>query len=244
MEVISKLSDQQKEIVREIDFSSILELCCSAIPKNLFMWLVENYDTGSNTVNLPNGFSFSLNSSVVRSILGTPKTSRQIQCRRTENSYQFIKSQFKSVGQTPSIYELAAMITPDLSGEHFARAFMLLVLSSFLCSNKRNLSSSKYFSAIVSVPDIKKFDWCSLVLQWLNSSISKFQNQKRFGQSIPNGGCALLLVVTNTFLLQSSFLSKIIFFIVPHDISGSNISFSFFFRLHILNIYTRIQFWK
>ena len=203
MQVISNLSDEQKKIVKEINFSSILHLSCSSVPRNLFLWLAEHFETASNTVNLPHGFSFSLNSSVVHKVLGIPHTSRQIQCSTTEDSYQFMKSQFKSDGRTPSVDELVAIISPDISGDHFARAFMLLVLSSFLCPNKRNMASSKYYSSLVSVPEIKEFDWCSLVLQWLTSSIRKFQNCKSLGQSIPTGGCAFLLVVNETLYLYT-----------------------------------------
>lgn len=75
LHVISNLSEKQKVVVRDIGFSSILDLCCSSVPKNLGLWLVDRFDTSSNTVNLPNGFSLTLNAAVVKSILGLPMTS-------------------------------------------------------------------------------------------------------------------------------------------------------------------------
>jgi len=204
LHVISNLSEKQKVVVRDIGFSSILDLCCSSVPKNLVLWLVDRFDTSSNTVNLPNGFSLTLNAAVVKSILGLPMTSSKIICKRNEESYQFIKSHFKSVARTPSVDELVATITPELNGDHFARAFMLLVLASFLCPNSNNVTSSKYFKAVVSVNDIIKQDWCSLVLQWLNSSVLKYQNQKMNGQTSQTGGCVLVLVIAYLEFLYTS----------------------------------------
>ena len=203
MHVIGQLNDDQKQVVSNVGFSTILDLCCSSVPKNLVLWLADRFDTTSNTVNLPNGLSFTINSVVVKSILGIPMSNETIPCCRNEEAYQFIKLQFNSAGRTPSVDELVSIITPDFKGENFARAFVLLALSSFLCPNTKNVCSSKYYSAVIVVDEIIQLDWCSLVLQWLNSSLKKYQNMKSNGQSIPTGGCVLLLVVS-TYILENN----------------------------------------
>ena len=174
LHVISKLTPSQKEVVSDIGFSSILDLQCSTIPMNLLKWLADHYDTVTNTVHFATGFSFALNAQVVRTILDIPISPTQVQCIHSDQSFNFFKSQIISVGSTPSVDELVASLTPNTVGDQFARTFMLLVLSSFLCPNGKNLCSSKFYSAILSVPQINQQDWCSLVVNYLNSSIQRY----------------------------------------------------------------------
>src|SRR6185436_18344949 len=93
MHVIGQLNDDQKQVVSNVGFSTILDLCCSSVPKNLVLWLADRFDTASNTVNLPNGLSFTINSAVVKSILSIPMSNETIPCCRNEEAYQFIKLQ-------------------------------------------------------------------------------------------------------------------------------------------------------
>uniref|UniRef100_A0A0A9SA29 Uncharacterized protein n=1 Tax=Arundo donax TaxID=35708 RepID=A0A0A9SA29_ARUDO len=108
----------------------------------------------------------------------------------------FISSKVISKGLTPTVGELYELITPELGGVQFARVFMLLALSSFLCPNSRGVCSCQYYPAIINVVSIRDLDWCSFVLDWFISYVRKFKdsNGKRARRS--NGGCAMLLVIS------------------------------------------------
>ncbi|KAL6839437.1 hypothetical protein ACP4OV_030707 [Aristida adscensionis] len=201
--VLRNLTEQQITVVQDIGFSSLLGLSCSHIPIELFNWLVKYFDVCTKTLNLPNGFKFTLNASCVHKILGIPNGPKPILSKGTLESYLFIKERFNSKGPTPSVHELFSIITPELLGSDFAWAFMLLVLSSFLCPNTRGVYSCKYYPAIIFVTSIRDLDWSSLVLDWLMLYIKKYKEGEEEICADEIGGCALILVICYLEFLSS-----------------------------------------
>ncbi|KAL6659629.1 hypothetical protein ACP70R_002458 [Stipagrostis hirtigluma subsp. patula] len=88
------------------------------------------------------------------------------------------------------------MIQLDLHDAHFAMVFMLIALSSFLCPNSREICSSRYYSALVKIWNIKNLDWCSFILEWLVYYIEKYQKNRSIDSAGPSGGCGFILVVS------------------------------------------------
>ncbi|TVU10225.1 hypothetical protein EJB05_43739, partial [Eragrostis curvula] len=204
IEAMKNLSEKQKLIVDELGFGSLLTLSCHKVPMHLYKWLADHFEVPTKTLKLPNGFSFTVNAKCVHNILGIPYTAWKIIDKGSEKWLQFIQTQIPSKGRTPTVEELIAMITPDLLGDDFARVFLLLALSSFLCPNTRNVCSSRYYYGILDVTSISDLDWCSLVLNWLVSYIQKYQDANRLNPCFPKGGCTMLLVVTYLEFLSTS----------------------------------------
>ncbi|KAL6650914.1 hypothetical protein ACP70R_009839 [Stipagrostis hirtigluma subsp. patula] len=205
IDVVSKLTDDQRTIVRDIGFYSLLSLSCSSVPCDLLLWLVDHFNTSTRTLQLPNGFEFTLNSTCVQKILGIPSGFLPIQAKGTLESFLFFSNEIKSKGLTPSVEELRNFITPELSGCQFARAFLLLALSTFLCPNTRRVCSSRYYPAVINVTSIRDRDWSALVLDWLVFSIDKFQTKRRNNEtSISIGGCVFVLVISYLEFLSTS----------------------------------------
>ncbi|KAL6623132.1 hypothetical protein ACP70R_033011 [Stipagrostis hirtigluma subsp. patula] len=202
MDVISRLTDDQKSIVDDIGFSSLLKLSCSSVPKDLCLWLIQHFETDSRTLRLPNGFTLQLKSSYAHKILGIPYGGKPIANKGTVESVRFFKSMLKYRGVTPTVHELFCFITSDLTGCQFAWTFMLLALASFLCPNTRNTASTRYFTAIVSVVSIKNHDWSSFAIDWLVSYVKKFNTKQ--DENAPIGGCLFILVICYLEFLSTS----------------------------------------
>ncbi|TVU42995.1 hypothetical protein EJB05_09424 [Eragrostis curvula] len=193
--VVKRLSNEQKDVVVDIGFSSLFQLSCNDVPVDLFMWLCDHFDCSTRTLNLPNGFSFTLNPSCVKKVLAIPNGQTPIDGKGTFESYEFFKSQIQFDGSAATVPELCSFITEDLVGNDFARVFMLLALSSFLCPNTRGVTSCRYYPALMDVSALKYLDWCSFVLDWLVSYIKKYQQLRGKKSNVTIGGCGLLLVI-------------------------------------------------
>ncbi|KAL6646823.1 hypothetical protein ACP70R_015517 [Stipagrostis hirtigluma subsp. patula] len=204
LQVLSKLTPAQRNVLEDIGFSSLLHLSCAEVPVELFKWLSDNLDTSTRTLKLPNGFSFTINAKCVQTVLGIPNGTSKIDSKATEESFLFMRELVPCRGQKPTVQELCDMVTPDLDGRSFARIFMLIALSTFLCPNSRKVCSSRYYSAILNISKIRELDWCTFVLEWLLSYVKKYQNVQHDHLLAPNGGCALLLVVIYLEFLSCS----------------------------------------
>jgi hypothetical protein len=178
-EVIQNLNSDQKNIVQAIGFGTILELSCTAFPHDVFNWLAVHMDSTTGTIDLPNGFSFTITKECVPFFSSTETVSKiNIEIHGTES--------------IPSVYELADLIQNGLSGSAFAKAFSLLVNTAILCPTDTIFPSVKYYQAIDDDSIIKDFDWCSYALQWLLICV---YNYKLDGYSGNCGGCGLIPVV-------------------------------------------------
>ncbi|CAL5060710.1 unnamed protein product [Urochloa decumbens] len=211
LDVISNLSAEQKSIVHDLGFSSVLDLCCDHIPFDLLLWLLQYFNPDTRKLSLPSGFTFTLNANCVEKILGIPNGGLSVLNRATKESYEFIMASISCQGPTPTVRELCNLITPDLLGADFARVFMLLILSSFLCPNTRGVCSTRYFHALTYIPGIRKLDWCSFVLDWLVSYINKYQFKKQsnsegnFHKALIGGCCHVIVISYLEFLSTNAF---------------------------------------
>uniref|UniRef100_A0A0A9FHK1 Aminotransferase-like plant mobile domain-containing protein n=1 Tax=Arundo donax TaxID=35708 RepID=A0A0A9FHK1_ARUDO len=195
MAAAALLTKEQRTIVSDIGFSSILELSCSNVSCSLVHWLLDRFDPSTKTLKLENGFCFTINAKCVKKILGIPDGPRKIKCKGTLESLMFMRERIASIGRTPSVEELFGMINPELVEAPFARVFMLLALSSFLCPSSRGVCSSRYYPALINVCSIKDLDWCSFVLDWLATYVKKFKDSDRQRMCSTSVGCAIILVV-------------------------------------------------
>jgi hypothetical protein len=100
----------------------------------------------------------------------------------------------------PTVEQLFNLVTRKLTGDRFARIFMLISLAIFLCPTSYGSASRHYYSAIASVVDIPKYDWCS-ILDCLVDGIAKFKNSTVKANTVGKDrtsslcGCFFVLVV-------------------------------------------------
>jgi hypothetical protein len=92
-----------------------------------------------------------------------------------------------------------------MSDEDVFVCFLVVALSSFLCSNTNLVPSVKYLGVFEDIENAKDYDWCGLVLSWLLGHIKAFNRSSsgpgssKSRQSL--GGCVYYLAVRFTILL-------------------------------------------
>ena len=70
--VCEKLTEPQKQLLRDIGFGYLLDLCYHELPRCLVRWLVRYFDCPSRCFILPSGYRFFINSYTMHRILGIP----------------------------------------------------------------------------------------------------------------------------------------------------------------------------
>ncbi|RCV11882.1 hypothetical protein SETIT_2G222300v2, partial [Setaria italica] len=87
----------------------------------------------------------------------------------------------------------------EMSDEDISVCFMVVSLSTFLCSNTSLIPSQKYFSVFEDIDNAKDYDWCGLVLCWLLDRVKVFNSvnsgvgSSKYRQCL--GGCIYYLAV-------------------------------------------------
>lgn len=198
---LKSLTDGQKALVESCGFGSLLHFDCTEVPRSVAYWLAKSFDVPTRTVKLQNGSSFELNAFIIHQILGVPYGGYTISQHATKTEKEVIANDTRTTTVAPTIEHLFTLVTNDLVGDKFVRIFMLISLASFLCPTSHPSASKHYYSAIASVGDIAKYDWCSFILGWLIESIQKFQVSTTKGIALGQGkvstlgGCLFVLVV-------------------------------------------------
>lgn len=77
------------------------------------------------------------------------------------------------------------LVGNTLSDDDIFRYFMVVALSTFLCSNSNTLPSTKYLGTLIDVSTVKDWDWSKYVFECLFASISLYRKKQR--KTI--GGC-------------------------------------------------------
>jgi hypothetical protein len=201
-DVIKKLTSEQKAIIQNIGFGTLLQLACSVFPSDVYNWLAMFINTTTGCIELPNGFSFKLTRESVQVIIGLPIGSRPISFTSSPEIERQINLEIHGKERSPSIFELAKLIGNGITGSAFIKSFALLANCLLLCPTNQNFPSSLHYTAIAHEDEIREYDWCSYILQWILLSVNKFQLNSCSGSCV---GCGLIPVVCKCFLLISVF---------------------------------------
>ena len=150
---ISKLlTPDQKSLVDSMGFSHLLDLWCESVPRGISIWLAKHFDVKSRTLISPNGSKIVITPLFVHRVLGIPIGGKAVSKRCEDSVKSWICQETKCKGSNPTINELKALFTPQLSGGKFKVVFTLFALSSFLCPTSYGCASPDYYSAI-ALPD-------------------------------------------------------------------------------------------
>ena len=203
MNLLNSLTNEQRDVVHQLGLGSLLGFNCSFCPTEFYHWLAHQFDTTTRTLTLGNGFEFTITPNTVYTILGIPMGRRKLNTFCSPESVAYINDNVKKDGPTLSVKQLCAMIVPDMPLDLFAATFYLTSMQCFLCPNASQTQSSYYFDGILVLKELSEFDLCSIVLDWLVSSIAKFQLSKPDGRIIVAGGCSPVLVVSSLVHLET-----------------------------------------
>ncbi|CAN6347410.1 unnamed protein product [Urochloa humidicola] len=202
MSVSKQLTHDQRMLVKSMEFHHLLDLCCESVPRGISIWLANRFDIKSRALILPNGSSVPITPLSIHRVLGIPNGGRAIAKEYDESVKIWVCQETKCKGTTPTINELKALLTPDLTGDKFKMVFTLFAVSSLLCPSSYGCASTDYYSAIASPDKISEYDWCGAVLDKITQSIEFYQKTQASSSTATLGGCILVLVILYFELLD------------------------------------------
>nr|GMD82142.1 uncharacterized protein LOC109191529 [Ipomoea batatas] len=88
---VEQLSPAQRQAVKDIGLGSLLDLQITNLPHQMGLWLVENFDPRSCTLQLQNGQTIHITADDVAAVLGLPKGNIEITKRKAKAMPEILK---------------------------------------------------------------------------------------------------------------------------------------------------------
>jgi len=190
-EIIVKLDERKKKIIRDQGFGTLLEYDGCSAPRGFVQWIADQVDLNCRDI-VVGGKVIPFSAEAVHLFLGLPIGGEDIR----ENHNDSAKTKFLSEideASLPLIKTFGEKLLGDtLSDDDVFRYFMVVALSTFLCANSSTLPSPQYLGALIDVSKVKEWDWSKFVFDWLFASISNYRKKNR--STI--GGCRYFLAVS------------------------------------------------
>uniref|UniRef100_A0A0E0CG27 Ubiquitin-like protease family profile domain-containing protein n=1 Tax=Oryza meridionalis TaxID=40149 RepID=A0A0E0CG27_9ORYZ len=166
-EVVSKLPDEKKIVIKNFGFHSLLLFDSSFIPNKFATWIVKKVDLKTSEIVLGDKV-IPVNKEAVHAILDLPIGGSEFG-KNYEHGRKFILSKFgKTVMPSVKFFGDQLINNEDMTDDSIIISFLIVALATFLCPN-----SSTY-------PSI------NFVYDWLMSYVKKFQKTNSFGGCLYN----------------------------------------------------------
>nr|GMC92305.1 uncharacterized protein LOC109155335 [Ipomoea batatas] len=139
---VEQLNPAQRQAVKDIGLGSLLDLQITNFPRQMGLWLVENFDPRSCTLKLQNEQTIHITADDVAAVLGLPKGNIEI-TKRTK---------------------------VDAADPWFKRHFALLVMSVLIDPMANGYVTQNYIDHLLDVGNILNLNWSQLVINALINS--------------------------------------------------------------------------
>ncbi|KAI8571555.1 hypothetical protein RHMOL_Rhmol01G0129000 [Rhododendron molle] len=191
VKIISKLSLEQSEAIREIGLGGLLGLRCMKQDHTLTRWLIKNFDPESSSMDV-HGQRLLLTPVEVHNVLGIQCEGKDVKLKGSREGFMDLSKIVGVVQGSIHLKGLKDYLKETKSvGDDFKMKFVLYVLGAFLCPTTKPVLKKSYLHAVKNVEAMKECNWAKLTLDFLISSVRKC---KQKGHLRANG-CLLLLVV-------------------------------------------------
>uniref|UniRef100_A0A0E0G1R8 Ubiquitin-like protease family profile domain-containing protein n=1 Tax=Oryza nivara TaxID=4536 RepID=A0A0E0G1R8_ORYNI len=179
-EVVSKLPEEKKIVIKNFGFHSLLLFDSSFIPNKFATWIVKKVDLKTSEIVLGDKV-IPVNKEAVHAILDLPIGGSEFG-KNYEHGRQFILSKFgKTVMPSVKFFGDQLINNEDMTDDSIIISFLIVALATFLCPNSSTCPSIKYLDIFEDVDMLHSFDWSSFVYDWLMSYVKKFQKTNSFG---------------------------------------------------------------
>ena len=188
-EIVSTLSDLQKDAVRDIGFANLLLSKCGRLRRDLCGWLVSKFDTTNFSIEL-HGKKFNLDPSVFAHVMGISDGGEIVQVKGDLNHLWRSKFSISNRGiKLPHLEQkLKNMKTAD---DDFKITWCLYMLGTLLAPATGEYVDARYLNVLCDVNNIRGKNWATWCFDQFVSGVQKF-NLKR---SKYITGCLLFLQV-------------------------------------------------
>uniref|UniRef100_A0A0E0HAN1 Ubiquitin-like protease family profile domain-containing protein n=1 Tax=Oryza nivara TaxID=4536 RepID=A0A0E0HAN1_ORYNI len=199
--LIEGLSNEQRSIIENSSFGSLLNFQRCAIPLSFVKWIASHTDVSCSDI-VVNGRSIPINPNTTNFILGIQNGGLEIKHDNDAGKHFF----HQHYGSTkPLISFFGTKLLSDkgvnkLPEDDVLRCFMVVALSTFLCPNSDTHPSPKYLEPLIDVKSSSKWNWSKFVYEWLMTYIAKFSKESKSMEQTSKtiGSCEHLLAIKAT----------------------------------------------
>ncbi|CAH9108587.1 unnamed protein product [Cuscuta epithymum] len=187
-EVITSLSEEQKEEVVDMGFGPILHLKIKQLPMQLAYWVVDRFDSRSVSLHLPKNEKLRVTEDAIHYTMGFPKGNLDVkrlidtQGEKTAEMVADWRAQFSSDKGLVRTGELKDLLEKNKqAGGWFKKNFLVLLVTCLIEGKQNCFVNQSILKALDDESQIKNFNWCSYALQTLIES-KDYWNKSRARQ--------------------------------------------------------------
>jgi hypothetical protein len=200
VEVIRKLTVEQRSVIEKFGFGCLLLLDLHDIPSQFARWVADCVDPVCSQITVCYKH-IDISKSTVHLILGLPKDGLEVPCNSDEGK-DFILSHFH-LSEMPYITFFGNKLCGSevLSEHDIFVCFMVVAISCFLCPNLREYPNNKYLSVLRFPEAARQYDFSKLVYECCLESISEFSMLGKLkGRRLRAPVCCNYVLVVRLFL--------------------------------------------
>ncbi|KAL3525506.1 hypothetical protein ACH5RR_013878 [Cinchona calisaya] len=188
LNVLQRLTPDQKDSVKSMGFGSILGLRCRTLRRSLCLWLLERFNTVRRSLEIC-GERIPLSPQDVELVMGLAASGKDVVNSGPDDIILELRQKYNATNQGISVRLLEEQLAAPEAGDDFKRSFVLYVLGTLLCPTARLDVSPTFLHFLTNVDVIHQYNWGKFLLDRLVREVSRY----RQGKQRAVGGCLLFL---------------------------------------------------
>lgn len=188
LNVVQRLTPEQKAAVKSMGFGSILGLRCRTLRRSLCLWLLERFNTVRRSLEVCDE-RIPLTPKDVELVMGLPACGKDVVNSGPDDSILELRQKYSASNRGISVRLLEERLASPDAGEDFRRSFVLYVLGTLLCPSARLDVSPSFLHFLTNMDVIHQYNWGKFLLDRLVREVARY----RQGKQRAVGGCLLFL---------------------------------------------------
>lgn len=201
LNVLQRLTPEQKASVKSMGFGSILGLRCRTLRRSLCLWLLERFNTVRRSLEIC-GERIPLTPQDVELVMGLGASGKDVVNSGPDELITELRQKYNASNRGISVRLLEERLSVPEAGDDFKRSFVLYILGTLLCPTARLDVSPTFLHFLTNMDVIHQYNWGKFLLDRLVREVARY----RQGKQRAVGGCLLFLQVSLNDSWQYSFM--------------------------------------
>ncbi|KAL8034411.1 hypothetical protein ABFX02_12G026700 [Erythranthe guttata] len=188
LNVLQRLTPDQRDAVKSMGFGSILNLKCRTLRRSLCLWLLEKFNTVRRSLEIC-GERIPLTARDVELVMGLSSSGKDVVNSGPDELIAELRKKYNATNRGISVRLLEERLAVPEAGEDFQRSFLLYVLGTLLCPTARLDVSPSFLHFLTNMEVVHQYNWGKFLLDRLVREVARY----RQGKQRAVGGCLLFL---------------------------------------------------
>ncbi|CAA0843104.1 Unknown protein [Striga hermonthica] len=188
LNVLQRLTPDQKDAVKNMGFGSILNLRCRTLRRSLCLWLLDKFNTVRRSLEIC-GERIPLTPRDVELVMGLASSGKDVVNSGSDELIADLRKKYNATNRGISVRLLEERLAAPEAGEDFKRSFLLYVLGTLICPTARLDVSPSFLHFLTNMDVVHQYNWGKFLLDRLVREVARY----RQGKQRAVGGCLLFL---------------------------------------------------